>query len=126
MNVFQRQVVLVRAVVAAPADVEPDAVLRDVAQGVVQRVDAHLGVLVVVGSAHLREHLPAVAQVRVVDLEDEAGIDDRLVLLRHGVSDGVHELLVRLVVLVRHPVLDRPRRHRGQERLFVLLPASAV
>ena len=54
------------------------------------------GVLAVVGDAHVGEHLPAVRQVRVVDLQDEAGVGDRLVLLVHRVGDGEEELLVVL------------------------------
>src|SRR5665213_3442212 len=57
-------------------------------------------------------------QVRIVDLEQEAGIGDRLVLFVHRISDGVDEFLVALVVLVRHPMLDRAGRVGRQERLF--------
>ena len=105
----QRDVVLVRAVAAAPARVEADRLLGNVAQPVVQRLDAQLRVLAIVVDAHLRVHLPAVGQVRVVDLQHEAGVGDELVLLVHDVGDGEQELLVGRVVLVPQPVLDRAR-----------------
>ena len=41
-DVAQRDVVLVRSMVAAPADVQPDLLRGDIAQRVVQRVDAQL------------------------------------------------------------------------------------
>src|SRR5215211_3602355 len=70
-------------------------------------------------STHVREHLPAVGQVRVVDLEHEAGVDDLPVLLAHGVRYRVEELLVRLVVLVVEPVLHGAGGDGGQVGLDV-------
>ena len=81
-DVLERNVVAVRAVEAPPADVQPHLLARDAAQGVVDRVDAQRGVLAVVAHAHVRIHLPAVGQVRVVDLQQKPGGDDRLVLSR--------------------------------------------
>ena len=77
------------------------------------------GVLAIVVDAHVGEHLPAVGQVRIVDLEVQAGVGDGLVLLVHGVGDGEQELLVGRVVLVAQPVLDGAGRDRGQEALDV-------
>ena len=111
---LERDVVHVRAVLAAPAGVEADQLARHVLQSVVQRLDAQVGVLVVLRRRHVGVHLPAVRQVRVVDLQDEARVRDRLVLLRHRVGDGEEELFFGLVVLVVQPVLHRAGRNRRQ------------
>ncbi len=87
----------------------------DVAEGVVEGVDAQLGVLAVGGDVHLGVDLPGICEIGVVDLEDEAGVDDGLVFLAHGVGDGENVFLVRLVVLVDQPVLDRAGGDGGHE-----------
>jgi hypothetical protein len=43
-------------------------------------------------------------QLRIIDLEDEAGIDDRLVLLVQSVGNGNAEFFVGFVELVGVPV----------------------
>ena len=55
-------------------------------------------------------------QHRVVDLEQEARVDDAPVLLVQRVGDGEDELLLARVVLVAQPV-DARRRDDGQERV---------
>ena len=54
----------------------------------VERVDAHLLVLPVVRDAHLREHLPGVREVGIVDLQNKAGVHNSLVFFVHGVRDS--------------------------------------
>src|SRR3989475_6905770 len=61
----QREVVLVRAVGAAPAHVEAHALPRNVAQRVIERLDPQRGEPPVVGPAHRRMYLPGVRQVGV-------------------------------------------------------------
>src|SRR5690606_30080967 len=68
---------------------------------------------------HFGEHLPAVRKVRVVDLADEAGVDDGPVFFLHRVGDGVEHFLVRLVVLVVDPVLHGAWGDGGQVCLDV-------
>ena len=57
---------------------------------------------------------------RIVDLQQEAGVDDRLVFLAHRVGDGEDVFLLRLVVGVLLPVLDVGRRDRRHEDFFDL------
>ena len=54
-------------------------------------------------------------QPRVVDLQDQAGVDDGPVFLAEGVADGLHVLLFARVVRV---VTEAPRRGRGHEGFF--------
>ena len=91
---LQWNVVLVWSVAAAPAHVESDLLFGYIAQCVVERLHAQRGVAPIVVDAHVGEHLPAVGQVRIVDLEVEAGVGDGAVLLVHGVGDGEQELFV--------------------------------
>jgi len=116
-EIAQRQVVLVRTVIAPPADVEADALGRDVSQRVVQRLDAQRGERAVLGHGHPRMDLPGVGQIGIIDLEQEARRDDRVVFWLHGVRDGREIRLVRRVVLVPEPVLDGAGGDGGQERL---------
>ena len=84
-----------------------DAVLGQPFEGVVQGVDTQGGELAVlldgggrVGNAVLGD------DAGVVDLEDEAGVDDGAVLLAHGLGDGGEELLLGGVEAVPTLQLD--------------------
>ena len=99
-----------RTVVEAVARVVADLVGRDAAQRVVERIDVLVAALLAV--------LPRVAgvgevldQPRVVDLEDEPGLDDRQVLLAHRLGDGLEVLGVAAVVLVLAEAARARRRH---------------
>ena len=96
---------------------EANRFLGDVAQCVVKRFDAELGERAVLGDTQVRVDLPGVGQVRVVDLEQETSVGDRLVLFVHGVGDRVQEVLVSVVVSVLHPVLYRAWSDGQQEYL---------
>ena len=67
--------------------------------------------------------VPAHRQIGAVDLQDEAGIDDRLVFLPHRLGDRLEIGLVALVVAVVEEQRDQPRRG-GAEK--ALLSAGAV
>ena len=56
-------------------------------------------------------------ELRIVDLNQEAGRDDRLILLAHGLADRMEIVLRRLVILVLVPVLDIGGRDRRDENL---------
>ena len=104
-----------RAVPAAPAEMEADAILRQAAQRVVQRLDLGHGELAVVLGRRLGIDLVEVlGDRRIVDLQHQAGVDDRLVFLAHGVGAGEDELVVALVVLVADARAAR-RPDRGHE-----------
>ena len=94
-QVLQRQVLRVRVVAAAPADVQSHPALGTVADRVVEGLDAQVGPLAVLLDRELRVHLEAVRQVGVVELENEAGVRDRLVLVVHRVGDREEELFLR-------------------------------
>ncbi len=115
---------LVRPVEAAPADMQAHLFPRDAAQRVVERIDPQCCVFAIVGEADPGQAGPAIRQVGVVDLQEEPGIDDRLIFLVHRLGDGEHELLVRFVIFVGDPVLDRPRRIGRQERAGDLDPGQ--
>ena len=115
----QRDVAMVGALVVAPAHVHAHALRRDVACGVVQRLDVlrDRATEVFDGlSVRLRER-PAGGQVGAVDLEHEAGVVDRVVLLFHRVGQRGDVVLVGRVVLVGHEEGDHTRRRRGHEHI---------
>ena len=107
--------------IAAPAGVKTHAIGGNVAQAVIKRVDAQLGVLAVFRHAHLRHELPAVGQIGIVDLQQKPRVDDRLIFFVHGVGDGDEISLVVGVVIVFHPMLDGAGSNRGKKCFFVFL-----
>ena len=115
-DVRERDIVLVRAVETAPAHVQLHHLFGNTAERVIESVDAQLCVCAVIGRRHLGEHLPAVGQIRIVDLQLEAGFDDRQIFDTHGLGDSEQEVFGVLVILVVQPVLDRARRIRVHER----------
>ena len=101
---------------------------RQAPEGVVERLDPQHGELLVVGDAGLGvDHVPVLGDRRVVDLQDQPGIEDRLVFLAHRVGAGEEELLVGLVIAIgdargaarsdrgHEPFLDPRRRERRLE-----------
>src|SRR6476660_368853 len=68
-DVAQRNVVFVRAMIAAPTSMKPHPVGRDVAQPAVECVDTELGIPPLFGDCHVGHELPTVGQIRVVDLQ---------------------------------------------------------
>ena len=124
-DVAQRDVVLVRAVITAPAGVKAHPVWRDVAQAVIERVDAQRGILAIFRHAHFRHELPAVGQIGIVDLQQEAGVDDRFVFLVHSVGDGDQIGFIVRIVIVLHPVFDGAGCNGGKKSFFVFLALQA-
>ena len=114
-DVAHRDVGDVRAVPASPAQMEADAVLRQTLDRVVQRLDPDHGELAI--SLHGRRRIdlvPVLGDRRIVELQHQPGIDDRLVFLAHRVGAGVDELFLGLVVLVAD-ARATARRDRGHE-----------
>ena len=66
-------------------------------------------------------HLPGVGEVRIVDLQDEAGFDDGLVFFAHGVRDSEEIFLIGFVKIILHPMFHGARRHGGQKCFFIFL-----
>ena len=88
---------------------QPDTVHGDAAEGLVQRLHAHPGDPAEVLHGEVPHQMPPHGQVGRVDLEQEAGGDDRLVLLAHGRGEGGEVLLVATVVRVP----EEDRDHAG-------------
>ena len=103
----------VDAVAGVPAHLVPG----QPPQGVVERLHAHLRPPAHLIDAQLRMRHVVGRQVGIVDLHEESGVDDRPVLLVHGIGDREQVLLVGLVVRVLLPVLDARRGDRGNEGL---------
>ena len=93
---------VVRPLVVAPAQVHPHARRVDPPCGVVEHVDVEFRPRdeLVVGEV-LESGVPRHRQVRAVELEVEAGPDDRLVLDLHRIAHRSDVVVVGCVVLVR-------------------------
>ena len=122
-DVLQLHVVDARPHVDPVAGVEPDPLARQATERVVQRLHAHLGPPAALGHGRARVHDVVGHEARIVDLHQEPGVDDRLVLLPHGVGDREQVFLVGLVVGVVLPSLDVRGRDGGDE-LFLHADAA--
>src|ERR1700733_9991383 len=113
-----------RTVPTSPADVETDAILRDSFQGMINCLNLELRPFPVAGRVtFLREpQVPDVDQGRIVDLQDETGVDDGLIFFTDGLRHRPCIVLLGLIVLVWQD-LQRRRRYCGNERLLGLLAA---
>jgi hypothetical protein len=101
---------------------EPDPVLGQPANGVVESLHADHGELPVVLRGRLGvDHVPVLGDGGIVELEDEAGVHDGPVLLPHGVGAGEEELLLGLVV----PVADARGAARSDRREEAFLGARS-
>src|SRR5207248_7934399 len=100
------------------AQMEADAVLRQAADRVVERLDPDHRELLVLLDRRLRiDHVPVLGDRRIVELQGEAGIEDRLVLLAHRIGAGVKELLLGLVVRIADP-RGAARRYRSYKAVL--------
>ena len=117
-DVLELDVVVVRSGVVAPAHVQPHLVRRQALDRLVHRLDRHRNIFLHVGRAALAG--PAVRahrEVGRVELEVEAGVDDRLVFRRQRLR-GIGEIgFVGRVVLVGKIEQHLPGRHRRHERI---------
>ena len=111
-----------RAGPAAPADMIADALRRQPCDRVVDAPrPVHREPVAIVGEARRRHHaVVGDGGARVVELHQEAGVDDHLVFGAHRLGDRCRQFFVVLVILVL-AVGDhaRGRRHR-QEGLLDL------
>ena len=117
-DVAHRYVGGVRAVPTPPAQMEADAVLRQAAQRVIEGLDPdHREFLVRFDTRLGVHHVPIVGDRRIVELQDEAGIENSLVFFAQCLGPGVEELLIGLVVGVGYPI-GAARGDGGHELLF--------
>ena len=99
--------------------------LREAGERVIQRLDAdRREPAIFLGRRRRIRRVPLGHHPRVVDLEDEAGVDDHPVLGLHRVRDREEEVFLRLVVVVGALQLDRARRDGGNERFLEAVRAE--
>jgi hypothetical protein len=84
---------------AAPAEVQAHLLFWQTRDGVIDRLHQHLDVFAILGHGHIWKKLPGGRKFRLVDLEDEAGVGNRLVLLTQGFSCPEEERLLTGVVI---------------------------
>ena len=99
-DVLERGVGHVRHVPAAEADVVADTLHRNALERVVQGVDPQVGPAPVFLRVLGNEKVIHVREDSVIDLDEETGLVDGLILLLQRFGDGVNVLLLAGVVLV--------------------------
>ena len=101
--------------VRAVAGVEAHAILGNAAQRVVEDLDPQGDEPPAFLHADAGRAIPVGHELWVVDLQQEAGIDDRLVLLVHRIGEGGEIFLLRPVIVVAVEHFEVARRQRGDE-----------
>ena len=109
----QRQVVSVRSLVVAPADMQPHAVGRQTSRRSIERFDVALGDLTELVVAQVPVLIVARrGEVGRIDLQDEAGFNDRSILGLDHVRERRHVGVLGRIVQVD----DEPRQDAGRGR----------
>src|SRR5262249_21811701 len=85
-DIAQGDIVDMRTMTTPPAKVQAHVLFGQTREGVVDRLDQHLDVLTVFGHGHIWKKLPGGRELWLVDLEDEASVSYRPVLLAQGLS----------------------------------------
>src|SRR6478735_6638417 len=106
----------VGAVPAAPAQMIADAVLRQAAERMIERLDPYLAVFAKGGETHVdADAIPQRRQPGVIDLQDETGGDDCLIFAAHRFGEGKDEFFLAWVILIATVGLQACRRRGGDE-----------
>jgi len=109
-DVAQGDIVDMRPMATAPTEVQAHVVFRQTREGVVNRLYQHFDVLTVLRHGHIWEELPGGRELRLVNLEDEAGVGDCLVLLAQGLSGSEEESLLAGIVAAMAVIGDSYRQ----------------
>src|SRR5206468_12004921 len=104
------------AVATPPAHMEADPVLRHAFERVVDHFDAELELLAVLLDTPVRVEHPRRGELRLVDLDDEAGVGDGCVLFADRFGHGHHVRLFAGVVLVASTGTQTEWTERSGER----------
>src|SRR4051794_16581864 len=116
-DVLERDVAYMRPRPASPAHMVAHAILPDSFERAVERFDEFGEPAAIFLERTGRNHaVVRGGRTRIVDLQDEAGIDDRPVFRAHRRGDRVEPLLLALVVFilaVRQHARRRDHRHEG-------------
>jgi hypothetical protein len=104
---------------------QADAVLRDPLDRAVERIQPPLDVLAVGGQVGPAVPRPGVDDVRGVDLQDEAGVDDRPVERLGRFCQRVDEPLLVAVVLVEDERLIQPGPRKVRNSSSMSWPRAA-
>ena len=111
-------VVGVRALVIAPADVHANLVRRYLGERVIEHVDVKRRALEKLGFGQiLKAGMPGHGEIGTIELQDEACRNDGLVLFPHRVRDGLDIGLVGGVIAIGQKACDHARRGSRQKRL---------
>ena len=105
-----RDVMDMRPVIIAPADMESDAVAGNALDPQIDGRDMQLELLEEFGFLQMPEKpMPLHRQIRSVDLQDHAGVVDRAILVGQRFREGLQIGLVTIVMLIEHRRRDDTR-----------------
>ena len=118
---FERHVAVVGPFVVAPAQVHPQPIRRDVRSSVVEHLDVQPRLLAELVQRQVRVlDVPAHGEVRAVDLQDDSGLCNRLVLVAHRIRDREKVSFLARIVVVPEEEPDHAGGGRAHERFLGL------
>src|SRR5262245_26643567 len=117
-NVSEWYVVVVWRLTGTPADVHADVLRCNITGGGVERLDILGHYCAELRDREIRKPGAAQGEVRAVELQEETGLDDGVVLPLHHLCHGFQVGLSARVVSVREKVGERARGDSGHEHLF--------
>ena len=118
-DILERKIRRVRSMPSTPADMVTHALLWNVRQRMVERLDSRGGELSVLpGIGRRIFHIVASDKLRIVDLQQESGVDDGFVFSLHGVGNREKESFFARIILVDPPGNNRAGRDSRDECLL--------
>ena len=117
-EMLQLKIVDPRRNVDAVAGVEAHAILGDAAQCMIDRLDPQSDELAAVVDRGIDRAVVMRRHARIVDLQQEAGVDNRLVFYVHRICERRQILFVRGVISIFVVKLEIGRRDRRHERFL--------
>ncbi len=116
-DVGERHVAVMRTGVVAPAQVHAHLLRRNVHERAVERLDVQLHRLAEPGEIEIRVlRVPAHREIRAVDLQHDAGVHDRFVLVAERFGHREHILFLVRVVVVAEEEGRHARRGGADEQ----------
>src|SRR5581483_317002 len=118
-DVPERHVAVMRPLVVAPAQVQPQLIRRSVAKRMIERLDVHLRLLaellqIKIGVLDVASH----REVGTVDLQHETRLEQRGVLAAHGIGDRVQIRLFAWIIVVAKEERDHSWRSCAYESVL--------
>src|ERR1700686_5244551 len=102
-----------------PAKMMAYPIFGNPSERVGERIDADLQMPAVLGNGRLRlDHIPGRCNTRIVDLQDESGVNDCAIFVAQGFRQCEDVLLFIAIMLVEYVMIEPTRCENADESLL--------